>query len=158
MRTANSFLPSFHSPLPRPPTPQFQDNPHAPLRSDCDAQLLISIPLREPIKMSGISFRAPAPSGEVYGPKTVKLFVNQPHLDFAEAESSKPAAEITLKAQDIKNGTVQELKMVKFQSVSTVTVFICDNQGGSDKTCLSRISLLGSVQAGLDMKAFKAVG
>ena len=126
------------------------------MRSDCDAQLLITVPVREALKLSGIAFRA-ASGGDASGPKTIKLFVNQPNLDFSEAESTKATHELVLKAADLK-GAVQELKLVKFQSVNSITIFIVDNQAGTDKTCLSRITLYGSVQAGTNMKEFKAVG
>jgi hypothetical protein len=120
---------------------RFQGN--SVLRSDCDAQLLITVPLREAVKLSGIAFRAASD-----GPKTVRMFVNQPNLDFAEAESTKPNVEIVLKADDLK-GVVKELKMVKFQNCTSVTFYIVDNQTDADKTNVSRISLFGSVQAGM---------
>jgi hypothetical protein len=70
----------------------------------------------------------------------------------------QPTVEFVLSANDLKNGSVQELKLVKFQSINSLTVYVVDNQSGADQTALARLMLIGTVRQGTNMKEFKAVG
>lgn len=94
------------------------------LRSDADEQLLISIQLAQPSKISSIRIAAPEAAT---APSTVKLFVNRDHLAFDDVEDLPPTQVLEL------SGVSAELKLnfVKFQNVSTLTVFIEGNQGES---------------------------
>ncbi|KAH6931586.1 hypothetical protein HPB50_025475 [Hyalomma asiaticum] len=70
------------------------------LESDCDEQ---------------------APSA--LGPKTVKLFINQPRtLGFDQAIGMEPVQTLELTGKDIEEGAVMPLRFVKFQNVQNLQV------------------------------------
>lgn len=126
------------------------------LESDCDEQLIITIAFSQPIKLHSIKLRAP----EGYGPKTLKLFLNQPtSLDFDKAESSKPVQLIELKADDLTDDAEPvQLMYVKFQNVNSLTVFVKDNQTGKETTRITQFVLIGSPVAATNMNEFKRIG
>ena len=69
-----------------------QDSP-ALLKSDCDEQLILALAFNQVVKIQSIKLRAPAKSG----PKTLRVFKNQPRsLDFSQAESFE-SIQVTLK-------------------------------------------------------------
>ena len=88
-----------------------------PLRSDCDEQLLISLPFVSAVKLHSLSILG---GGET-APKTVKLFINNDSLAFDDVEDKKPLHEFELTAMDIGGGTIN-LPFVKFQFVTNLTV------------------------------------
>lgn len=68
-----------------------QNTSSAYLESDCDEQLIISINFTQSVKLHSLKIKAP----QEQGPKTVKVFINQPRLlDFDLAESSVPVQEL----------------------------------------------------------------
>jgi len=88
-----------------------------PLRSDCDEQLLISLPFASGVKLHSLNIWG---GGET-APKTVKLFINNDHLAFDDVEDKKPHHEFELTAKDVGGGTIA-LPFVKFQFVTNLTV------------------------------------
>lgn len=126
------------------------------LESDCDEQLIITLAFSQPVKLHSIKLRAP----EEYGPKTLKLFLNQPtSLDFDKAESAEPVQLVELKPEDLVNDAKPvQLKYVKFQNVNSLTIFVKDNQTGKDTTRISQIVLIGSPVAATNMNEFKRIG
>jgi len=124
-----------------------------PLRSDCDEQLLISLPFVSAVKLHSLSILG---GGET-APKTVKLFINNDSLAFDDVEDKKPLHEFELTAMDIGGGTIN-LPFVKFQFVTNLTIFISNNQADDEVTTLERIQLFGQSIAPTDMKEFKKVG
>ena len=63
------------------------------LKSDCDEQLILALAFNQVVKIQAIKLRAPAKSG----PKTLRVFKNQPRsLDFSQAESFE-SIQVTLK-------------------------------------------------------------
>jgi len=124
------------------------------LASDCDEQLIISLSFNQAVKVHSLLFRGP----EEKGPKTVKIFINQPStLDFDKAEGYEPTQQIDLSADDLKEGNVINLRYVKFQNVQNLTLFVSDNQGGDDVTQLDYLGIIGSPVQTTNMQDFKRV-
>eukprot|EP01096_Ripella_sp_DP13-Kostka_P000713 TRINITY_DN10828_c0_g1_i1.p1 TRINITY_DN10828_c0_g1~~TRINITY_DN10828_c0_g1_i1.p1 ORF type:complete len:177 (+),score=54.33 TRINITY_DN10828_c0_g1_i1:25-531(+) len=110
----------------------------AGVKSDCDEQLLITIPFRQPSKLHSIAFSAPDDGS---GPRTVKLFVNQNSMSFEDGART-PTQEIVLTPEQLK-GEVIPLRFVKFQNLSFLTLFVEDNQDGTETTTIQKIKLIG---------------
>ena len=114
------------------------------LESDVDPELLISIPFIDPVKIRSISiFSGVSPS---QAPKTVKLFVNQLSLDFADADSLPPTQELDLTPDDTKGNKV-ELKLVRFQNVRSLHILVKDNQEDEETTRIDSIDLFGESES-----------
>lgn len=61
------------------------------LQSDCDEQLILSVTFNQTVKIHSLKIKAP----EKLGPKTMKLFINQPRtIDFDQAESCSSVQDI----------------------------------------------------------------
>ncbi|XP_076438846.1 thioredoxin-like protein 1 [Babylonia areolata] len=124
------------------------------LESDCDEQLIINIGFNQAVKIHSMRLEAP----EENGPKTVKVFINQPTtMDFDRADSMEPVQLLQLAPDDIKEGGIIPLKFVKFQNVQNVTVFVKDNQTGTELTQIDYIGFLGSPVSTTNMGEFKRV-
>ena len=129
---------------------------------DVDGQIMIKLAFRDPVSLTGIHFRATkGPKVEdtkqdddddgdesededhtPSGPRLIKLFSNQPALDFTDAEELKAAQQIVLKPKQLKGDKIQ-LKALKFQRCSSLQIFIVDNQDETEFTFLNRIALIG---------------
>lgn len=124
------------------------------LQSDCDAQLIISIDFVQAVKIHSFAIKAP----ETFGPKTVKLFINQPiTLDFEKAETSLPVQTLHTKISDLMSGIPIPLHFVRFQNVQNMQIFVQDNHSGSDVTRINRLRIFGSPVATIKMENFKKV-
>ncbi|KAL4216514.1 Thioredoxin-like protein 1 [Mactra antiquata] len=124
------------------------------LESDCDEQLLLSIEFTQPVKLHSLKLYGPKDKG----PKTVKVFQNQPNnLDFDSADSMTPTQQLELTTEDIQEGSLAQLRFVKFQSVSNITLFIKDNQEGGEVTQLDYLGFIGSPVGATNMNEFKRV-
>jgi len=124
------------------------------LESDCDEQLLLSIEFQQPMKLHSLKIYGPSDKG----PKTVKVFQNQPRsLDFDSADSMEPAQMFELTEQDVKEGSIVPFRYVKFQNVSNITLFIKDNLGGEEVTQVDYIGFIGSPVNATNMSDFKRV-
>jgi len=123
------------------------------LQSDCDEQLILSISFNQAVKIHSLKFKAP----EKLGPKTVKLFINQPRtIDFDMAESCTAVQDLALDAKDL-SGQPVNLRYVKFQNVQNIQIFIKDNQSGGDVTQLDYIGFIGSPITTTKMEDFKRI-
>ncbi|XP_015875408.2 PITH domain-containing protein At3g04780 [Ziziphus jujuba] len=122
------------------------------LESDADEQLLIYLPFTQVIKLHSIAIKGP----EEEGPKTVKLFSNKEHMGFINVNDFPPSDTINLSPDNLKGKPVV-LKYVKFQNVRSLTIFIEDNQSGSDLTKVQKIVLYGSTVETTDMKGLKKI-
>ncbi|KAK2995963.1 hypothetical protein RJ640_026002 [Escallonia rubra] len=89
-------------------------------------------------------------------PKTVKLYSNKEHMGFSNVNDFPPSDTAVLSEDNIKGKPVV-LKYVKFQNVRSLTIFIEDNQSGSDITKVQKIGLYGSTVETTDMKGLKKV-
>ncbi|KAK7836655.1 PITH domain-containing protein At3g04780 [Quercus suber] len=122
------------------------------LESDADEQLLIYIPFTQVIKLHSILIKG----SEEEGPKTVKLYSNKEHMGFSNVNDYPPSDTVVLSPDSIKGKPVL-LKYVKFQNVRSLTIFIEDNQSGSDITKVQKIALFGSTVETTDMKGLKKI-
>jgi thioredoxin len=130
------------------------NQPGSYLASDCDEQLIISISFNQVIKLHSLKINGPKENG----PKTVKLFINQPKtLDFDSADSMESVQTLDLTPDDLQDGAIVQLRFVRFQSVSNITLFVKDNQNGSDKTQINYLGFIGSPVSSTNMSEFKRV-
>jgi len=123
-----------------------------PLQSDCDEQLLLSLPLKAPVKLHSIAIEGDSDAA----PRTVKIFINKPHMGFDDAESGPPCTQMI--EFTTPSSEPYLLKYVNFQFVQHLTIFVSDNQADSDVTSLSSIRLFGTPLEAMNMAEFKKVG
>ncbi|KAH0692528.1 hypothetical protein KY285_019625 [Solanum tuberosum] len=109
------------------------------LESVADEQLLIYVPFNQPINLHSLLIGGLVEEG----PKTVKLFANKRHFDLSDAAKTTPR-DTAILSEDNLRGTTAKLNQVKFQSIHSVTIFIEDNQYGSELTRVQRIYLFGT--------------
>ncbi|TYG47012.1 hypothetical protein ES288_D11G303800v1 [Gossypium darwinii] len=98
----------------------------------------------EVVKLHSIDVKG----SEEEGPKTVKLFRNREHMGFSNVNDFPPS--------DTAGKSVA-LKCVKFQNVRSLTIFIEDNQSGSEITKVQKTALYGSTVETTDMKGLKKI-
>ena len=72
-------------------------------------------------------------------PATVKLFINQPAMDFDDAADRCPTQVLNLTTKE----ATLPLTIAKFQTVTSLHVFIESNQGDEEATSLTALSLVG---------------
>lgn len=124
------------------------------LESDCDEQLIISTGFSQNVKLHSLRINGPADQG----PKTVKIFVNQPQtLDFDKADSMEPVQILQLTEKDLTGKEAIPLRYVKFQNVSNLQLFVKDNQKGTETTVIHYLSFIGSPVSTTNMSEFKRV-
>jgi len=124
------------------------------LESDSDQQLLIYVPFNQPVKIHSLCFQAPS---DGKGPQTVKLWVNNPHMDFQSVDSIPETQQLDLKEKDLVGDSLVPLKFVKFQNVSSLTIFVEDNIGDKETTVIQRLRFIGSSLSATNMSDFKRV-
>lgn len=123
------------------------------LESDTDEQLILYISFNQAVKLHSMRIKGP----EDCGPKTVKLFINQPHtIDFDTAENANAVQELTLSVKDLE-GELLPLKYVKLQNVINCTLFVKNNQTDADTTQISYLQIIGSPVQTTKMADFKRV-
>ncbi|WWC67519.1 thioredoxin [Kwoniella pini CBS 10737] len=111
------------------------------LESDVDAELLISIPFQDQVKLKSISiFSAISPA---QAPKTIKLYINNSNIDFSDAESLSPAQELELTPEQVKGDKI-DLRFVRFQNVRSLHILIKDNQEDEETTRIDSIDIYGT--------------
>lgn len=98
-----------------------------------------------------------------HGPRTVKVFVNSPKLDFDAASTSIPAYTFELSEDKLSHGnaegTITSLPVVKFRNIHTVSLLVESNQTNDSEstTIISRIQLFGHVGDSFDVASIKDV-
>ncbi|GMT28305.1 hypothetical protein PFISCL1PPCAC_19602, partial [Pristionchus fissidentatus] len=125
------------------------------LRSDCDEQLIISLPFTQPVKIHSVAIRG---VGERC-PKTVRIFTNLPKtLDFDNAAGAEAVQVLEFggSAQG-EEGEVQQLRYVKFQNVNNIQFFIEGNQGGGEVTEVADLKVYGTPLSAVNMNDFTRV-
>ncbi|XP_042028756.1 PITH domain-containing protein At3g04780 [Salvia splendens] len=142
---------SSHS-LPNALKQGYREDEGLNLESDADEQLLIYIPFNQVVKIHSVVIKGP----EEEGPKLVKLFANREHMGFSNVTDFPPSDTIVLSEDNLKGKPVI-LKYVKFQNVRSLTIFIEDNQSGSEISKVQKISLFGTTVETTDMKGLKKI-
>lgn len=125
------------------------------MKSDADEQLLIHIPFSQPVKLHSFNMVAPQ---DGTGPMEVKLFINQPNMDFGEADSVKATQTFTMTAEDLLPEKTTMLKFVNFQNVTHLTVFIASNLDDEEATSVNRIRLFGQPIHAMNLSELKKQG
>lgn len=114
------------------------------LESDVDPQLLLHIPFSRAVRVSLIQVGVSA-SALHTAPKTIKLFINAPNLDFSDAESRAPTQVLTISEQMLNAARAAHvsakkkptnplcvdltLQVTDFANVNHMTVFVSNNHG-----------------------------
>lgn len=125
------------------------------LESDCDEQLLITLPFTQPVKVHSLKIAGPSDGS---APKEIRLFINQPTAPgFEEAETMKSTQDFVLSPSDVSGEHCVNLLFVRFQNVQSITIFVKSNQGGASTTKIRYLELLGLPASGTDMASFKRV-
>jgi len=111
------------------------------IRSDCDAQLLITIPFNSSVRLQSLIIEGPIGKA----PKRIRLFINNVSMDFDNATSLPSVQDLELNQTDTKQGSsIQvQLKFVKFQRVDTLIIFVDSNQSGGDVTEITKLVIVG---------------
>ncbi len=123
-----------------------QGEGEAAVRSDCDEQLLFSIEFAAGcVKCQSILIEGP----EDAAPRTVKLFVNRINMSFDDCEDMPPTQTLELSSAS----STTNLNFVKFQSVTSLTLFVENNLAGGDVTAVSRITIVGQPLATTNVSA-----
>lgn len=140
-------------------TLETQNTALAGISSDCDPQLLLTVHSKEPVKIASIKFESAQAST---APRKVKLFANKLNVGFSEAEDLPATQELTLTAKDTNASpnaleTSTKVMTAKFAKVSSLTIFIVDNQSDDDTTTLAKIVLFGSSQSGAPPSNVKVI-
>ncbi|XP_047946559.1 PITH domain-containing protein At3g04780-like [Salvia hispanica] len=142
---------SSHS-LPNALKQGYREDEGLHLESDADEQLLIYVPFNQVVKIHSIVINGP----EEEGPKTVKLFANREHMGFSNVNDFPPS-DVAVLSEDNLKGKPVILKYVKFQNVRSLTIFIEENQSGSEISKVQKIALFGSTVETTDMKGLKKI-
>jgi len=123
------------------------------LQSDCDEQLILSLSFNQGVKIHSIKVKGPKDKG----PKTLRIFQNQPNtLDFDKADSMEAAQDVEITEKNL-SGDIILLKFVKFQNVTNLQFFFKDNQSGDDVTQIDHLCIIGTPIDTTNMKEFKRV-
>ncbi|KAJ2487081.1 hypothetical protein IWW37_005376 [Coemansia sp. RSA 2050] len=110
------------------------------LESDVDEQLVLHIAFSQPIKLHSLMIKAPADRA----PKNIKLFANRMDIGFDDAETSEASEEIKLTEDIYKKGGVVNLRYVRFQNVSSLSIYVADNLHDGDVTAISQLAFIGT--------------
>ncbi|KAF2212904.1 hypothetical protein CERZMDRAFT_40677 [Cercospora zeae-maydis SCOH1-5] len=116
------------------------------IESDTDEQLMLFIPFQSTLKLHSLQITS-LPGEETTRPRTLHLYSNRSHvLGFDEAEDTPATQTVEIKERDWDEETHTakvELRFVKFQNISSVTIFVADGQGDEEKTRIDRVRLFG---------------
>ncbi|VDL74193.1 unnamed protein product [Nippostrongylus brasiliensis] len=124
------------------------------LRSDCDEQLIISLPFTQPVKVHSIMMKGTSEKT----PKSVRIFSNLPKtLDFDGANSVAALQTLEFSEKAQSEPELLQLKYVKFQNVNNIQLFVENNQGGGDVTELEVLKIYGTPLSGVNMSEFKRI-
>jgi len=76
-------------------------------------------------------------------PTVIKVYVNRENMGFEDCDDLEPTQTFELSEDDLKEGSKPlALKFVKFQRVTSITIFVEDNNGG-DISALGMLKFFG---------------
>jgi len=122
-----------------------------PVRSDADEQLLLCLTMPQAVKLREIKIAGPE---DGTAPQTVKLYANKPSMTFDDTEDLPPTQTLELTGPS----ATLPLQFVKFQCVTSLSVFIENNQSDGETTCLTKLQFVGSTIATTNMSELKKMG
>ncbi|RHZ77058.1 hypothetical protein Glove_186g143 [Diversispora epigaea] len=122
------------------------------LESDVDEQLLITIPFNQTVKLHSLKI---VPKDIDHAPKTIKLYVNRLNLGFDETDSIEETQLLELTIEDYEEEKIIPLRFVKFQSVTTLVIFVQDNIGDEETTIIKELKFIGSPAEAIKMENWK---
>eukprot|EP00658_Telonema_sp_P-2_P084361 TRINITY_DN934_c0_g1_i2.p1 TRINITY_DN934_c0_g1~~TRINITY_DN934_c0_g1_i2.p1 ORF type:complete len:135 (-),score=45.11 TRINITY_DN934_c0_g1_i2:402-806(-) len=125
-------------------------------QSNTDEQLLVNIGFREKVKVFSLIIQG-VENFDDNAPLNVRIYTNK-RMGFMDVDDHKPEQELELSLEQAMYGQPIKLNFVRFQNVSSVSVFIETNQGMAESTMISRLVITGMPIAGTDMNALKKVG
>ena len=129
----------------------YRDQEGLLLESDADEQLLITIAFKSLVKIESIRVDAP---GDGRAPSSVKLLVNKRTLGFEDAESLPGEQVLEISPDDL--GQRLELKLVKFQNVERLSIFVPANQDDCETSALTGLKLWGAAIFTTNIKDVRA--
>ena len=107
------------------------------------------------------ALRISSPAGQ--GPRAVKLFVNQPQLDFDAAAAAVPSFAFELNEEQLSHPDSKQsmisLPVVKFRHVHTISLLVESNQTNDEEstTVVDRVQLFGHAGDSFDVASIKDV-
>ncbi|RCH85605.1 Thioredoxin-like protein 1 [Rhizopus stolonifer] len=111
------------------------------LESDVDEQLIVNIPFNQPVKIHSLKIKVPNTAN---APKTIKLYTNRQALGFDDADSTSETQTIELSPKDFEEDAVVNLRFVKYQNVTHITLFVVDNQEEEETTMIQQLIFIGT--------------
>lgn len=124
------------------------------VESDVGHAMLIHIPFTSHVRLASVVLTC---FGDGSCPKDLHVFVNKPLLTLDEAESMKPTQAVKIDQAAAAKGMNLPLRMVLFQDVSCLSLYVQSNHGG-ENTRIKTIQFTGSVRGSLNMADFKKTG
>ena len=134
----------------------FQPDERFVLASDADEQLILHIEFKQKVTLTGFNVYC-VDGDDEKAPREVALFSNCVNPGFDSLEDAKPTEEFDLRAPDLAKDTTSNLRMVKFQKLDSVTIFVKDNNGG-ETTSINNFSVYGFPVTDTAGKELKKVG
>ncbi|EKX53195.1 hypothetical protein GUITHDRAFT_84349 [Guillardia theta CCMP2712] len=124
------------------------------LASDCDEQLLINLRFKQAVRLHSIAVKA---IDADKAPKHLKLFSNPVNMSFDSAESDQCTQEVEFTPEQVADGTVINLRYVKFQNVTSLSLFVGKNFGNEDQTVIHKLMLYGTAGNNTNMGDWEKV-
>lgn len=112
--------------------------------SDCDPELLFNVPFTGSVKLKNIIV---IPGEDDLKPLKLRLFKNQPGLNFDDAKSKKPDQEIDI-VPDPFGDAQYNIKIMKFNNVSHLSFYFPDSEG-EENTRIYYIGMRGTFEKGM---------
>lgn len=111
--------------------------------SDVDEQIILCFPFSQIVKLHSLKITLKQNLGGS-GPKTVKTYVNRSSTLAFDNNSGDIETVIFTENDLLPESMPKNLRFVKYQNVVHLTLFVVDNQAGSEITEISEITFYGS--------------